>query len=53
MDKKELRKQIKALKKQHTAEQLDIQSKVIMKKVESHPDFIKAEKVMLYYSLPD
>ena len=53
MDKKELRKQIKALKKQHTAEQLEAQSKAIMAKVESHPDFIKAEKVMLYYSLPD
>ena len=53
MDKKELRKQIKALKKQHTAEQLETQSKAIMAKVESHPDFAKANIVMLYYSLPD
>ena len=53
MDKKELRKQIKALKKQHTAEQLETQSKAIMAKVESHPDFAKANIVMLSYSLPD
>lgn len=53
MDKKELRKQIKALKKQHTTEQLDAQSKAVMAKVEAHPDFIKANIVMLYYSLPD
>ena len=53
MDKKELRKQIKALKKQHTAEQLTAQSIAIMQKIESHPDFAKANIVMLYYSLPD
>ena len=53
MDKKELRKHIKALKKQYTAEQLEIQSDTIMQKLESHPDFVKANIVMLYYSLPD
>ena len=53
MEKKDLRKHIKELKKQHTAEQLEIQSKAIMQKVESHPDFAKANIVMLYYSLPD
>lgn len=53
MDKKELRARIKALKKQHTKEQLLEQSEVILKKLEQHPDFIKAEQVMLYSALPD
>ncbi|MBO7132846.1 MAG: 5-formyltetrahydrofolate cyclo-ligase [Bacteroidales bacterium] len=53
MDKKELRKHIKALKKQHTAEQLEAQSNAIMQKLEKHSDFAKAKIVMLYYSLPD
>ena len=53
MDKKELRAQIKALKRQHTKEQLLAQSEVILAKLEQHPDFIKAERVMLYSALPD
>lgn len=53
MEKKALRAEIKALKKQHTKEQLLEQSKLIMAKLEQHPDFIKAEKVMLYSALPD
>lgn len=53
MDKKELRAQIKALKKQHTKEQLLEQSEKIMAKLEQHPDFVKAERVMLYSALPD
>lgn len=53
MEKKELRKHIKELKKQHSAEQLKAQSETIMQKLESHPDFAKANIVMLYYSLPD
>lgn len=53
MDKKELRAHIKALKKQHTKEQLAGQSATIMAKLERHPDFIKAHKVMLYSALPD
>ena len=53
MDKKELRAQIKALKKQHTKEQLLEQSEKIMAKLEQHPDFQKAERVMLYSALPD
>ena len=44
MEKKELRAQIKALKKQHTKEQLLEQSEKILAKLEQHPDFIKAEK---------
>ena len=53
MDKKELRAHIKALKKQHTKEQLLEQSEQIMAKLECHPDFVKAERVMLYSALPD
>lgn len=53
MDKKELRALIKALKKQHSKEQLIAQSEQIMGKLEQHPDFIKAERVMLYSALPD
>ncbi|MBR0176790.1 MAG: 5-formyltetrahydrofolate cyclo-ligase [Bacteroidales bacterium] len=53
MEKKELRTQIKLLKKQHTKEQLWEQSKQILAKLEQHPDFVNAEKVMLYNALPD
>ena len=53
MDKKELRAHIKALKKQHTKEQLLEQSEKILAKLEQHPDFIKAERIMLYSALPD
>ena len=53
MEKKELRSQIKALKKQHTKEQLLEQSEKILAKLEQHPDFIKANRVMLYSALPD
>lgn len=53
MEKKELRQHIKILKKQHSKEQLMNQSEQIMGKLEQHPDFIKAERVMLYSALPD
>ena len=53
MEKKELRAHIKALKKQHTKEQLLEQSEKIMAKLERHPDFVAAHKVMLYSALPD
>ena len=49
----DLRKNIKALKKQHTSEQLEAQSELILRKLEQHPDFIKAQRIMLYSSLPD
>jgi len=42
-----------ALKKQHTKEQLLEQSEKIMAKLERHPDFVAAHKVMLYSALPD
>ena len=53
MDKKELRAHIKTLKKQHSKEQLLEQSEQILAKLEQHPDFAKAEIVMLYSALPD
>lgn len=53
MDKKELRALIKTLKKQHTKEQLLEQSEKITAKLEKHPDFIRAERIMLYSALPD
>ena len=53
MDKKALRAQIKALKKQYTPEQLLEQSAHILAKLECHPDFVHADRVMLYSALPD
>ena len=53
MEKKELRAHIKTLKKQHSKEQLLEQSEQILAKLERHPDFAKAETVMLYSALPD
>lgn len=52
-DKKTLRKEIRQLKKSRTPEQLAAQSEVIMKKLECHPVFQQAHRVMLYASLPD
>ena len=51
--KNEIRSTIKALKKQHSKEELQAQSELIMRKLEQHPDFLKAQKIMLYSSLPD
>lgn len=51
--KNEIRSAIKLLKKQHNKEELQMQSDIIMRKLEQHPDFIKAQKIMLYSSLPD
>lgn len=53
ISKKELRANIKMLKKQHSAEQLATQSQAIMAKLAQHPDFVNARTVMLYSSLPD
>ena len=53
MEKKELRAHIKALKKQHSKEQLLEQSEKILSKLECHPNFVIANKVMLYSALPD
>lgn len=53
IEKKELRANIKALKKQHTKEQLLEQSEVILSKLENDDDFKKAHIVMIYSALPD
>jgi len=53
MDKKELRTQIKTLKKQHSKESLLEQSRLILNKLENHKSFVEAKTVMLYSSLPD
>ena len=53
MEKKDLRAHIKTLKKQHSKEQLLEQSEQILAKLEQHPDFTKADTVMLYSALPD
>lgn len=53
VSKQELRANIKLLKKQHSMEERQAQSDIIMRKLEQHPDFIKAKIVMLYSSLPD
>lgn len=53
MDKHELRKEIRTLKKLHSREELDEMSEIIMQKLENNADFQKAQIVMLYCSLPD
>ena len=53
MNKKELRSHIKALKKQHSKEELLEQSKLILNKLENHKSFKEAQIIMLYSSLPD
>ncbi len=53
MDKRELRQQIRAAKKQHTPEELREQSEAVLRKLATHPHFLAAERVMLYASLPD
>ena len=53
MDKKELRLYIKTLKKQHSKESLQEQSRLILNKLENNMSFIEAKTVMLYSSLPD
>lgn len=53
IEKKELRANIKALKKQHTKEQLLEQSVAILSKLGNDDDFKKARIVMIYSALPD
>ena len=53
MDKSILRKEIRARKKACPQEQLAAESVRIMQKLSEHPDFHRAEIVMLYASLPD
>lgn len=51
--KPELRKMVRAMKKTRSAEELRRQSGLIMSKLEKYSDFKRAERVMLYASLPD
>lgn len=53
LTKQELRKQIRALKKQHTPAQLLELSRPVVQQLEQHPDFARARVVLAYYSLPD
>ena len=53
MDKRALRKFIKTLKKEYSAEELVAQSERILCNLEQHSLFQKAQVVMLYHSLPD
>lgn len=51
--KKALRKMIRGLKKQYSAEELLQKSLRAMDKLGQHPVFVNAERVMLYAALPD
>ncbi|MBR4136742.1 MAG: 5-formyltetrahydrofolate cyclo-ligase [Bacteroidales bacterium] len=53
MNKKELRQYIRQQKKLRTSQELAQQSIRIMQKLAAHPSFVKAQRVMLYASLPD
>ena len=53
MDKKTLRQSIRTAKKQHTPEELLLQSEAVLRKLADNPHFRQAERVMLYASLPD
>lgn len=53
MEKSELRKHIRQLKRQYTAEQLREQSVPIMERLLRVPQFSAAKTVLMYYSLDD
>jgi 5-formyltetrahydrofolate cyclo-ligase len=53
MDKKELRKYIRGLKREHEASELDALSTEICRKLMVHPKVQDAHVVMAYCSLPD
>lgn len=53
MDKNALRKEIRSRKKSYSQEQLLEKSESILRKLELHPLFQQANRVMLYASLPD
>ena len=53
MTKAELRKQIRLLKQQHTAEELMTMSRHAIQRMEAHPSFLSAQTILLYHSLPD
>ena len=53
MTKAELRKQIRLLKQQYTAEELKKMSQHAIQCMEAHPSFISAQTVLLYHALSD
>ena len=53
MNKKELRTQVRELKKSHSSEQLSAMSAEVMQQLLAHPALERATTVLLYYSLPD
>lgn len=52
-DKKELRREIRLRKKEHTPEQLEAMSQAVMAQLEQIDDFRNARTVLMYHSLPD
>ena len=53
MTKKELRKYIAQCKKNYSKEQLREWSSSLLAKLETHPIFLQAKTILMYYSLPD
>lgn len=53
MDKKELRKHIRELKRQYTDKELSAMSHPIISRLLSHPAVAKAKTIVAYSSLPD
>lgn len=53
MTKQELRKHIRTTKRQFSNTQLDELSLCILERLKSHPRFVSADTILLYYSLPD
>ncbi|MCG8581357.1 MAG: 5-formyltetrahydrofolate cyclo-ligase [Bacteroidales bacterium] len=52
-EKKELRKQIKQLKKQLTRDERSRQAEIIHCKLEASPVFMESKAILMYWSLPD
>ena len=53
MDKKELRRQIRALKGQFSKAELSAQSACIIKRLLANRKVVEAHTILMYYSLPD
>ncbi len=53
MDKTELRKEIRDIKRQFTAQELHELSFAVIQRLLSHPRLHEAHTILLYYSLPD
>ncbi len=53
MDKKTLRKFIRECKAKHTAEELERESRAVVRRLEAHELFRTAKTICLYASLPD